>query len=236
MIIPVFEPATLAEYIKLGAPQAPRPSLCPKCRECESFWRHGSFERLAIEGMLEASVRIQRFLCHICGLAVSCLFAFLVPYRQATASLVAQAVTEYAGSPTTYRQTAEEMSPLESTSPPKPSHSQVFRWVQGVANKAERLLLQVQKELLLQGRADDVQNMIGVPCPNAHRAHSICKAVLLNRLAELLQFANLLVGENSNSMTALHSNFLSQVESLQVILSERVIRLANPQTMKHVVF
>jgi len=234
MIIPIFEPATLADYIKLGAPPAPRPSVCPECGERGSFWRHDHFERSAFEGVLEARVRIQRFLCHACGLAVSCLFAFLVPYRRATASLVAQAVTKYAGTPTTYRQAAEEVSPLESTATPKPSHSQVFRWVQGVAIKAEHLLLQVQKELLLLGRSDDVQRLVGVHCPNAHRAHSIRKAASLNSLAELLQFANLLVGDGA--LSALQANFLSKVESLQVILSQRVIRLANPQNMKHVVF
>ena len=234
MIIPIFEPATLAEYIKLGAPPAPRPSMCPQCRALGSFWRHDHFERSAFEGTLEARIRIQRFLCHACGLAVSCLFAFLVPYRQATASLVAQAVTAYAGTPTTYRQTAEDVSPLESSAPPQPSHSQVFRWVQGIANKAEHLLLQVQKELLLRGRGDDVQRMVGVRCPNAHRAQSIRKAASLNSLAELLQFANLLVGEGA--LSALQTKFLSQVESLQVIFSERVIRLANPQNVKHVIF
>ncbi len=234
MIIPIFEPATLADYVKLGAPDVSRPAVCPRCHEQGSFWRHDHFYRSAFEGVLEARIRIQRFLCHACGTAVSCLFAFLVPYRQATASLVSEAVTGYADTPTTYRQTAEEVSPLESTAPPKPSHSQVFRWVQGVANKAEHLLLQVQKELLLLGRGDEVQSMVGVSCPNAHRAQSIRKAAALNSLAYLVQFANLLVGEGS--LSALQTDFLSQVESLQVIFSERVIRLANPQNMKHVIF
>jgi len=234
MIIPVFEPGSLSEYIKLGKPQAPRPSVCPNCQARQSFWRHDRFERWAIEGALEARIRIQRFLCHACGQVVSCLFAFLVPYRQATAVLVARAVSDYSTTSTTYRQEAGELSALDSLAPPKPSHSQVFRWVEGICNKVGLLLLQVQKELLMGQRADDVQEMIGAGCPNAVKAHSMHKARSLNELAELVQLASLLVG--GGPLSVLQTYFLSQVESLQAIFSNRSIRLATPQKVKHVVF
>src|SRR5580692_8293987 len=97
MIIPVSVPSTLVEYLKVKDQiDVPRPASCPKCAATNTFWRHDHFERKAMEGELTGSVRIQRFLCRACGLAVSCLFAFLVPYRQFTAAIVAKAVEGYA--------------------------------------------------------------------------------------------------------------------------------------------
>ena len=233
MILPVFEPATLAEYIKLGAPEAPRPLICPECSARQQFWRHGHFERQAFEGELSATVKIQRFLCSACGLAVSCLFAFLVPYKQATVTLVARAVSNYGTSRTTYRSEAEELSKLESEAPPKPSHGQVFRWVKSICGKAEGLLLQVQKEAVLVGRVQFLGNMTGAVCPNAVKAHTIEKARSLNRLAELIQQTALLV---SGGLLKLQTHFLSQVESLQAIFCDRFIQLFTPQKVTHVIW
>jgi hypothetical protein len=233
MILSVFDPASLAEYIKLGAPEAPRPLICPVCGTSEPFWRHGHFNRQAFEGELSATVKIQRFLCSACGLAVSCLFAFLVPYRQATAALVARAVSDYGISRTTYRNEAGELSKLESEAPPKPSHGQVFRWVKSICDKAEGLLLQVQKEVVLLGRIELLEDTTGVVCPNAVKAHTIEKARSLNRVAELIQQTALLV---SGGLLELQTHFLSQVESLQAIFCDRFIRLFTPQKVKHVIW
>jgi hypothetical protein len=233
MILSVFEPASLAEYIKLGAPEAPRPLICPDCSAREQFWRHGRFKRLAFEGELSATVTIQRFLCSACGLAVSCLFVFLVPYKQATVALVARAVSDYSTSCTTYRSEAGELSKLESQAPSKPSHAQVFRWVKSICGKAEGLLLQVQKEVVLLGRVEFLGDMTGVVCPNAVKAHTIEKVRSLNTLAELIQQTALLV---SGGLLELQTHFLSQVESLQAIFCDRFIRLFTPQKVKHVIW
>lgn len=235
MILPVFKPATFAEYIKSGAPEVPRPLICPGCGTEGSFWQHDSFKRQAFEGELSATVKIQRFLCSACGLTVSCLFAFLVPYKRATAALIAQAATDYATTKRrTYRQEATELSELGSEAPPQPSHAQVFRWVRSVCKKAEGLLLQVQKEAALLGRFDVLESTASVGCPNAWRAHTIEKARSLNQLAELIQRAALLV--SGGNLLELQTHFLSQVESLQAIFCDRFIRLFTPQKVKHVIW
>ncbi|HEY9791151.1 MAG TPA: DUF6431 domain-containing protein [Candidatus Obscuribacterales bacterium] len=233
MILPVFKPATLAEYIKSGAPEVPRPLICPVCGARKRFWRHDHFERQAFERELSATVRIERFLCSNCGLTVSCVFAFLVPYKQATAAVVAQAALDYGLSKRTYREEAEDLSKLESDAPPKPSHSQVFRWVRSICQKSEQLLLQVQKEAVMVGRAESLQGLLGVICPNAVKAHTIEKARSLNRLAELIQLTALIV---AGGLLELQTHFLGQVESLQAIFCDRFIRLFTPQKVKHVIW
>lgn len=234
MIIPVVGPGSLDEYLKSGAPAAGRPSECPKCEAKETFWRHDCFERQAMDGNLSVRIKIQRYLCCACGLVVSCLFTFLIPYRQATACLVAQAVSDYSTTERTYRQEAGELCSLDADSPPRPSHSQVFRWVNAMTEKVGQLLLQMQKELVMRGHTNEVQDQISKSCPNAKKAHTTRKATLLNELAEFVQLGWLLVGERG--LSALHAHFLSQVESLQAIFSEHHLRLANPQKMRQVIF
>jgi hypothetical protein len=233
MILPVFEPASLAEYIKSGARQIPRPQMCPRCGAKESFWKHDSFEREAFEGELSASIRIQRLLCRACGVTVSCLFAFLVPYKRATAALIAQAATDYGTKRMTYREEAEQLSPLESEEPPTPSHSQVFKWVQSLCCRSEYLLLQAQKEIVLVGSVGSLDNIVGGQCPNAKKAHTIEKARMLNALAELICASKLF---EDGCLRKLYTYFLSHVESLQAIFCERLIRLLAPQRMKHVIW
>jgi hypothetical protein len=47
MIIPIFGVKTLAEYLeKHEHAEVPRPEECSCCRKRDTFWRHGSFERL----------------------------------------------------------------------------------------------------------------------------------------------------------------------------------------------
>lgn len=224
MIIPVLGPSTLQEYVDRGEPAAPRPDVCPKCQSSESFWRHDSFDRRAIEGELSK-------LSHVCGLAASCIFAFLVPYRRATAAVIARAVSDYSLSETTYREEAEELSQLNSDTTPEPSHGQVFRWVATASEKAGQLLLQVQKELVMGGQVEAVQ---GGGCPNAYKAHTVKKAMALNELAELAHLAGLLMG--TGGLRDLQAHFLTEVESLQAICAGHRLQLANPQRMQHMIF
>ncbi len=236
MIIPVFIVSTLAEYLKVKDEiNVPRPEICPKCRESNTFWRHDYFERQAIEGELNSKVKIQRFLCRACGLAVSCLFTFLVPYRRFTAAVVSRACQDYAFKETTYRQEAEELSVLNSEATPKPSHAQVFRFVDCLARKSEHLLFHLQKELVMQGKLEKLAIAGSSNCPNAYKTQSREKAKALNHVCELVQYAGLAFAA-SNQMAELHAHFLQAVESWQVIFSLRALRLSNPQTMKHLIF
>lgn len=236
MIIPVFGLATLAEYLKVKDQiEVPRPVQCPGCKESGTFWKHDFFERQAIEGEVRALVRIQRFLCRACGLAVSCLFAFLVPYRQFTAAMVAKACEVYACEETTYREEAEELSVLNSEDPPEPSHAQVFRWVNCLAQKSEQLLYQLQKEFVMRGDVEKLEIAVLDNCPNACKAQSLEKAKVLNQACELVHCTRLAFAVN-NPLAELHAHFLKAVESLQAAFSGREPKLSNPQTMKQVIF
>jgi hypothetical protein len=236
MIIPVFAPSTLVEYLKLRDEiEVSRPALCPECEASETFWRHGFFERQAVEGELSVKVRIQRFLCHACGLAVSCLFAFLVPYRQFTATIVAKAVEDYASEETTYRREAGELSALNSEGTPKPSHAQVFRFVDCLARKSEHLLFQLQKELVMQGNLEKLEMTGQGQCPNAYKAQSLDKAKSLNYTSELMQLAGIAFAMG-NPMAELQAHFFKAVESWQAVFSVRALKLSNPQTMNHLIF
>lgn len=235
MIIALLGVSSLAELFESNNyVEVERPTACPRCKANDPFWRHDSFKRTAIEGELTARIRVQRFLCRVCGLTVSCLFAFLIPYRQFTAAVVATAVEKYGTEKTTYRHEAEELSALDCDDAPRPSHVQVFRWVDCIAKKSAHLLLQMQRELVMQGSAKDLESAPGGSCPNAIKAHSVEKAHILNHSFEVVQLARLLLAKTS--LSTLHAHFLSAVESLQAIFSGRTVRLTAPQKMKHVAF
>ncbi len=175
-----------------------------------------------------------RFICSICSGTISCLFSFLIPYKCFT-DAVGKAIEDYATKKTTYRQEAEEVSVLDSSGPPKPSHAQVFRWVKFMAEKAESLLFMVQQELALKGKWDLIVESDS-QCPNSYKTRTIAKAGSLDKLAKLIDLAGSLLGTNSNVLGYLHSYFLQNVESLQYVLANANSRLSTPQSVKHVIF
>src|SRR5271156_4431702 len=76
------------QYVENGKDlEVERPSRCPRetCNRRDCFWRHTGYYRQVKEEDESVSVRIQRFMCRYCGLVISCLFSFLVPYRQGSA-------------------------------------------------------------------------------------------------------------------------------------------------------
>lgn len=237
MIIPLLGVGSLTELVESNlSMEVPSPVGCPKCKTARKLWRHGSFERLAIEGDRTAQIKVQRFLCAACGCTVSALFAFLVPYRQFTSAAIGTASENYATTKTTYRREAEELSVLDSDKTPRPSHSQVFRWVACVAKRSGQLLLHLQKEFVMQGRDAELENATTKSfCPNAAKAHSKSKASSLNDARELLQLSGMLLPAK-HSLSSLHAYFLTAVESLQAIFSGRFPQLANPQRMRHVIW
>ena len=54
-----------------------QPEVCGRCTGQDSFHRHGTYERY----MAETRRKVARFLCKLCGLTVSVLPAFVLPYR-----------------------------------------------------------------------------------------------------------------------------------------------------------
>jgi len=177
---------------------------------------------------------VPRFICSFCSRTISCLFSFLIPYRRFTTA-ISKAIEDYATKQTTYRQEAEEVSVLDSSGPPKPSHSQVFRWVKLLAEKAESLLFLTQQEIALKGHWHLI-NESDSQCPNSYKAWTDTKANALNKLAQLIDLAASLLGTKDNVLDRLHSYFLQNVESWQCLLANANGRLSTPQGVKHVIF
>jgi hypothetical protein len=61
-----------------------RPEVCARCSEHECFHRHGTYKRY----VEQKHVKVARFLCALCGLSVSVLPAFVLPYRNRLVSEV----------------------------------------------------------------------------------------------------------------------------------------------------
>lgn len=238
MIIPCFVFKTLQEYLdNFGIAKIPRPKLCLSCGASGCFWGHGSFQRKAIQDGIEASIRIPRFLCKSCGKTVSLLFSFLVAFRQHTAGAIASGIESYATSSTSYRQTSNEMAPVDSQDkPPRPGHACIFRWVRDLSSRALRLNFHIQKELTLRGREGKLLCANRSPCPNAWKAKTEEKRTDLDALAECCQLASLLVGADSGILNRLSAFFLEKVETIQMILGNHLIELSGPQNLIHPVF
>lgn len=235
MIIPLLGVSSLSELFESDrSVTVPRPTVCPRCEARDTFWQHDSFKRWAIEGELRVQIKVPRFLCHDCGLTISCLLVFLIPYRQFTAPVVAVVVENYSTKKTSYRKEADAVVVLDSEDTPSPSHNQIFRWVDCLARKSAHLLLQIQKELVMRGSAKELEDSASGSCPNALKAHTLLKATALNHSLELVQLAGMLLIKDS--LSTLHAHFLSEVESLQEIFSGRALRLTAPQNVGQVVF
>jgi hypothetical protein len=68
-----------------------QPEVCGRCNESDCFHRHGVYWRY----VQETQRKVARFLCKACGLTVSVLPAFVLPYR---ARLVAEVHRYFAAS------------------------------------------------------------------------------------------------------------------------------------------
>jgi len=61
-----------------------RPEVCERCSEHDCFHRNGTYKRY----VRQTYVKVARFLCALCGLSVSVLPAFVLPYRNRLVSEV----------------------------------------------------------------------------------------------------------------------------------------------------
>lgn len=236
MIIPCFAFNSVEEYQNSkDSFSFEKPSHCNDCGAIGCFWGHGSFERTVLQEGLEVQIRIPRFLCHGCGKTVSVLFSFLVAYRKHSAATIGAAVEIYSREATSYRQISVDLSELDATdSPPSPAHSSIFQWVKMMANKADSLSVQVQKELALRGRFNELEAAKAIACPNAFKSASLQKQTRLDVLSEFISLGALLVASDSTGVAArLHAFFLRNVETIQMMLCGHLIRLSAPQSLKH---
>src|ERR1700722_10855446 len=238
-IVAVPQVTSLAEYVHLaGDVKVERPSKCGNqvCGRANGFWRHTGYKRTAREGELLVELRIERFLCKYCGLVVSCLFDFLIPYVVFTAKLVGKVVQQYGCEPTSYRRLSGNCASLSSAEDeaagPRPSHVQIFHWVRRGAVQSSVLLTHVQR-LALQGKVEICRDEL-LACPNGWKAFTKRKR---HELADLLR---LLVQSSRCSGTGLvapvdwmHHYFLQSQSFCRAILSGRSLKLSTQQRAKH---
>lgn len=238
-IVAVPEVSSLADYVARGGEvTADRPSRCenPACGQVNGFWRHTGYKRRAQEGELSVVLTIERFLCKYCGLVVSCLFDFLIPYVVFTARLVGNAVQEYGCEPTSYRNLSGNSASLSSgedgAAGPRPSHVQIFRWVRRVAVQSHVLLMYVQK-FAVQAELEMSSTEL-LACPNGWKAFTQQKRHELDDLLRLLVESSRCSGGGLVSpVTWMHRYFLQSRSFGRAILSGRDLRLSTQQRAKH---
>jgi hypothetical protein len=212
-----------------------RPKVCPACSAKESFWVKGYYFRWAVEGELEQPIPVPRYIC-CCGLVVTVLFAFLVPYRQCTAKAVAEAVQEYLLHPTTYRTVAGEIAG-GGDALQRPNHSQVWRWVDLLSGRAAiDLNVSLQRACMTAGKEDSLGGVHQSVCPNADRAQSTEKFDDLNCGARFLKLAEILLAPSENIVRALQAYFAAFVKPARSILTGRAIILFTPQSSQHLIW
>jgi uncharacterized protein DUF6431 len=236
MIIPCFAFESLEEYNeKSDSVDLVKPDQCGACGAEECFWGHGCYQRTVVHEGTETLVKVRRYLCRWCGKTVSLLFSFLVAYRKHSASTVAEGIERYSTAETTYRGVATALSSLDAEDqPPNPSHSTAFRWIKDIAARAESLCFHIQKELILRGKLQ-ASNIDSGYCPNSWKARTEEKELNLNRLAEGIQLGLLLVENSEKIMELLHTVFLKNVETIQMILCNHLIKLSAPQNLRHMI-
>jgi hypothetical protein len=234
MIIPVNGVDTLADYEarREDLDKNFRPVTCPTCQKENTFWRHGKYSRKVFVGAEFVVVRINRFKCGDCALVVSCVFSFIVPYVRFAASTVSRAVQKFSDEESSYAELASEVSDLTTDVPPKPSSTQIFRWVHRLARRSKSLLFHLQKELVMRSSADLLRNFIPREAPNEKHARSEHKRQLLRELAELAQMLRLFTQNTVDTIYTMHAFFLCEVESLQSIFSGRQLRLQTTHSMQ----
>jgi len=237
MIIISFLFGSLAEYLEKGQEcEVSRPERCPtpSCGEQDCFWKHTAYHRHVQEGDESVRIRVQRFMCRYCGLVVSCLFSFIVPYRRYSASVVAGNIETYAMAPVavpleSYRKIAGDRGCTRMS---------VFRFVDLLGTKARGLCGQVQKEFMLSGRPWQMLASVNEPStsPSASRAKSAEKGKRLNELFQLVGIAKVFFGSAPCVLEELHAHFLKNIESRQLILSGRKIASLAQQRMGRLLF
>lgn len=234
-IIRVAGVNSLAEYIeKKAAIEVKRPERCPekRCRQSNCFWKHTGYERKAREGDLVDTVYVQRFLCKYCGVVVSCLFDFLVPYLIFTARMVAEAARGYSSDgKTSYRKLSEKLGGVEEGRDGgvlRPSYNQIFLWVKNVAFKSRVVLLAVQRfavraNVLLASERH-------LACPNRWKAFTREKRRALDDLLRLFVQSALCCGTSGMSAGEwLHCFFLQSMPTGQAVFTGREAKLLAQQ-------
>ncbi len=232
---------SLADYLKnRESVKVERPKCCQNagCQRSGGFWRHTGYERTVKEGELSVAIPVERFLCKYCGLVVSCLFDFLMPYVIFSVKSVGVVVQRYAGSEVSYRALAEETAAVESWEDdggPRPSHVQIFRWVERLGGQSGVLLTYVQRVAIEANR--ELLREKAIFCPNRWKAFTTDKQLALDALLKLLVQSSLCCGGGEAAAVEWLHRYFSQTRSVcRAILSGRKLRLSAQQRAQHMNF
>lgn len=208
-----------------------RPVICPDCSEQESFWIKAYYFRWVVEGELAEVLPVPRYVCKCCGLVLSVLFAFLVPYRQVSLQSLARGVQAYILRKTSYRRVASNIGNNED-SIQRPSHSQIWQWVQLFATRS-LLNLEIWMQRVCVNAGKDKQ-LTPATCLNSTKAQSITKVRKLNSARRLLSLTWTVLEPKPNLVHALQSYFTEIVQPPFSILTGRGITLTPPQSSNHI--
>jgi hypothetical protein len=255
------------ERWKVYAREVPTPARCPK-EECQfegRLRRNGSYTRQVIEGMVHLLVVIFRFRCRLCGSTVSCPYSFLVPYRRFTGRLICQGIERYGDKPTSYRETSADLSvyeekeeeestvddaPAQCKVQPEdavggkegfcPVRATVFSWVDFLCKRIEKVLQQVEKELVLQGfdmkklrREREFRNKNASKAGAERYERQREKPRELDKLTYGLAAGRELVGGDRSTMEKLRAYFLKSAERCLDLLTDVSVVLPITQTSEH---
>jgi hypothetical protein len=232
LIIPVFGLNSIEEYLQHSeeVDKKVRPHFCPRCKRKSSFWRHGKYSRKVQTERASFEIRINRFKCRDCGLVVSCVYSFLIPYAHYSLKTVATAVENFLEFGGTYSQQAAELSDLAADKQFKPSATQIFKWVALLVSRSEQLHFQLQKEQLMRNANANFDSLPALTQPTKVSTRSAAKGARLKWLKSFSQNLSLFFGGCQLVFEVAHAFFFCKVESLQAFFCARALRLPTPQS------
>jgi Domain of unknown function (DUF6431) len=216
----------------LGRPAAPERCVSETCRRKNCYWRHGSYQRLVIDGRCSGSVVIERFKCKVCRKTISILPAFLVPKRWHSLALIAEKCESYAATESSYRR--ESNGPCKT---PASSSSQIWRWIDLASKKARVLLLDVQAESVTKEVEEDrLLEADQAGCPNAWKARSSAKESALAQLAKVVAFGRVIFDRTEGILNVFGTRTLKNVEMMQQIIAVQAGISTTPQMVAPIHF
>lgn len=230
MIVIWFALVCASEYFelmkngKLGRPVPPERCVSEVCNRKNCYWRHGSYQRLVLDGGIAGAVTIERFKCKYCKATISMLPAFLVPKRWHSLRLIAEKCQRYATKETSYRREAN--GPCET---PAASPSQIWRWLDLISKKAKSLLLDVQAEAVAMEVSEELLLAAEkANCPNAEKAKAAVKQAGLERLAKVVAFGRAFLGIEKGILNAFGTQRRKNVEMMQRIIAGQAAICGTP--------
>lgn len=88
----IVHPCTgsIQEYLQeIGDANRYRPGRCPQCDSQHPLTAHGFYIRTLVDVAFDGSIRVRRYLCHLCQRTVSLLPALALPYLRFSLSVMA---------------------------------------------------------------------------------------------------------------------------------------------------